>query len=126
MNSQSGELFLTHLRGRIEKSTCSSLELLSLGNRRTMERLARGLKIPDMLKYVTMLFPVSGLFPKLAKTRRFLVLFRGLHFPICHSSRMQASWIAKLTEFRVDVVSHSILVLLAKSKSSVQLINKHS
>lgn len=51
----------------------------SLGIWRTLERLVRGLKVPEALKYVTVSFPMSWLFAVITETRRILVLFRGLH-----------------------------------------------
>ena len=45
----------------------------------TLERLVRELKAPDMLKFVTISFPMSWLFATIAGTRRVWVLFRSLH-----------------------------------------------
>lgn len=44
-----------------------------------MERLVRGLKVPEALKFVTVSFPVSWLFAIRAETRRVLISFRKLH-----------------------------------------------
>lgn len=39
-------------------------------------------------------------------------------FFVIESSRLQANWFAKLTKSGVDIVSHSILVLLTKRERS--------
>ena len=51
----------------------------SLGVRRALKRLVRGLKAPKMLKFVTICFPMSWPFAIIAETRRVLVSFRSLH-----------------------------------------------
>lgn len=51
-----------------------------LGIRRTLERMIRGLKVPGMLKFVTIFFLVPWLSAIIAEIRGILVLFRGLHF----------------------------------------------
>lgn len=76
-----------------------------MGIRRTLERLARGLKMSEVLKRVTVVFPMSWLFA-IIEIRRFLVLLRGFHLLELkiknfsglsgNSSRVQASWFAKL------------------------------
>ena len=50
-----------------------------MGVKRILERLVRGLKMPEMLKLVTV-FPLSWFFTVIAETRRFGVSLRGLHF----------------------------------------------
>lgn len=57
-----------------------SLGALSLEIRRTLERLARGLKALGMLTFLTVFFsPMPWFFVILAETKRGLVLFRGLY-----------------------------------------------
>ena len=51
----------------------------SLGIWRTLEKPIRGLKVHEMLKVVTISFPMSWLFAVITETRRFLVSLRGLH-----------------------------------------------
>lgn len=70
-----------------------------------MERLARGLKMSEAVKRVTIFFPMSWLFAVI-ESRRFLVLLRGFHLLELkiknfsglsgNSSRVQAGWFAKL------------------------------
>ena len=46
---------------------------LSLRIGRTLERLVRGVKVPEVLEFVTLSFPVSWLFVIVAETKRVLV-----------------------------------------------------
>ena len=45
---------------------------------RTLERLVRGLKAPEVFKFVTISFPIFWFFAIITETR-FLVSFRGRH-----------------------------------------------
>ena len=47
---------------------------------RTLERLIGGQKLPKVLKFVIISFPIFWLFAIIAETRRILVSFRKLYF----------------------------------------------
>lgn len=101
----------------------------AIGMRKALGRLARRLRLPEVPKLVTASFTVSQLFVIPAEASRLWVLYSGLHLPGLKIknlqgltsgglSRIQASLFTKLTQSRVDMVSHSILVLLTKRKKS--------
>ena len=81
-------------------------------------KLVRGLKAPEVLKFVTMSFPMYWLFAIIAETRNVLFLFWNLcllQVKIKSFGTLgfmaQECRFARLTKSGVNIVSHSILFL---------------